>query len=293
MQDLQTDFDIWGEFYTASGVKCRRYLDIKNKLSKRICPDLMVVMMNPGSSQPLDGNESNHKPSITKPDETQRQIAEVMRKATFSYARVLNLSDYRTPCSAELYRFIESEKSLTFPHSIFSPQRKAELSQLFVQEVPVIYAWGVDPRLEAFARMAIQAIDHPSPVGLLKMGTQSAYYHPLPRDKSKQTNWVNQIADMLSTKTLSSNKCRFFYAKASFNTWPKLFVLSKDGLLYSKYLYYGESLIFREQHNYLTFDASSFKWRGYQSIVEIDLQTALDTQLVNQNNWVSDYLDSS
>lgn len=76
-------------------------------------PDLMVVMMNPGSSYPLDGIDNNSIPSEADPDTTQQQIMKVMDAALFNYARILNLSDLRTPDSNELYRFLNSADSST------------------------------------------------------------------------------------------------------------------------------------------------------------------------------------
>ncbi len=71
----------------------------------------MVVMMNPGSSYPLNGIDNNFLPSEAQPDITQKQIMRVMDAVGFDYARILNLSDLRTPDSGELYRFLKSDES--------------------------------------------------------------------------------------------------------------------------------------------------------------------------------------
>lgn len=123
---MGTKFEITGLFYEASGYKLRKYLDIKREESSQNEPDLMVVMMNPGSSFPLDGIDNNSVPSEAEPDTTQQQIMKVMDAASFDYARILNLSDLRTPDSNELYRFLKSEESNTVAHSIFYAVRKAE-----------------------------------------------------------------------------------------------------------------------------------------------------------------------
>ena len=43
-------FDISGLFYEKNNLKFRKYLNIKKKKSTLLYPDLMIIMMNPGSS---------------------------------------------------------------------------------------------------------------------------------------------------------------------------------------------------------------------------------------------------
>jgi hypothetical protein len=86
------------------------------------------------------------------------------------------------------------------------------------------------------------------------------------------------------------SKHRFFYAEECNKTWPKLFVLTDDGVLYCEYLEHFEPTIYRKQVNYSIFDASTFKWSGYQSIVEVDKNTALNTNLTKQKNWILNYI---
>lgn len=144
---MKEEFEITGHFYEIENDKngnYRRFLDIKRKPANTEQPDLMVVMMNPGSSKPLDGINNNDKPSKAKPDPTQDQIMRVMNNVSFNYARVLNLSDLRTQHSEELYEFLKSKESKLVPHSIFDPSRTCELESLFVRGVPVVFGWGVD-----------------------------------------------------------------------------------------------------------------------------------------------------
>lgn len=195
---MRNKFDITGYFYEIANHKCRKYLDIKCKSSAINSPDLMVVMMNPGSSYPLDGINNNSKPSKAMPDNTQNQVMKVMVNSSFQYARVLNLSDLRTPNSRELYRFIKSSESRSFPHSIFSPERCKELKDIFAKDVPVIYGWGVNPALTELAKLAIETINHSKPTGLKKINKKYAYYHPLPRIYKNQIKWVQEVSKMLA-----------------------------------------------------------------------------------------------
>lgn len=196
---MRDDFEVIGLFYKIGDYKCRKYLDIKLKSSKITNPDLMVIMMNPGSSYPLDGIDNNIEPSVAEPDKTQDQIMKVMKNASFEYSRILNLSDLRTPDSNELYTFVKSEKSKSVLHTIFDESRTEDFNSLFTKGVPIIYGWGVNPSLTELAKVAIERINHPSPVGLKKNGKEYAYYHPLPRIFNEQMKWVEKISQMLSS----------------------------------------------------------------------------------------------
>ncbi|MDM5073722.1 hypothetical protein [Aeromonas bestiarum] len=195
---MSTKFEVTGLFYESYGYKLRKYLDIKRVGVEVNEPDLMVVMMNPGSSYPLDGINNNSSPSEAEPDITQQQIMKVMDAAVFNYARILNLSDLRMPNSGELYYFLESDESSAVDHSIFSPNRKSELEQLFINGIPVIFGWGVSQALIPLAKQAIDALCVSNPLGILKQGTRYSYYHPLPRIYAKQVEWVQHVTSQIS-----------------------------------------------------------------------------------------------
>ena len=195
---MSDKFDVSGLFYEASGYKLRMYLDIKRVDTKLCAPDLMVVMMNPGSSFPLDGVDNNSISSNAEPDTTQQQIMKVMNAASFDYARILNLSDLRTPDSNELYRFIKSDKSDSVDHSIFSENRKEDLNKLFVNDVPVIFGWGVNSILVPLAQMAMSTLNIINPLGMCKPGAEYSYYHPLPRIYMKQLEWVQHVTSQIA-----------------------------------------------------------------------------------------------
>lgn len=157
----------------------------------------MVVMMNPGSSYPLDGVDNNCVASKAVPDRTQEQIMKVMNNCNYEYARILNLSDLRTPKSKYLYEFIKTGESNGLHHSIFCDERKTDLNSLLINNVPIIYGWGVNEALTDLAESAFNRINHPNPVGMKKAGTIYAYYHPLPQVHKKQIEWVKNITKML------------------------------------------------------------------------------------------------
>ena len=194
---MRNDFNINGFFYENKKYLCRKYLDISRKKSDTDKPDLMVVMMNPGSSRPEDGNSNNTSESKAVPDNTQDQIMKVMNKSDFNYARVLNLSDLREAKSKIFYSKLDELKDI--PHSIFSDERIKDFEALFVKNIPVVFAWGVNKKLEPLAIKAMERINESNPYGLLKEGTKSAYYHPLPRNYQKQEQWREDIINMLKT----------------------------------------------------------------------------------------------
>jgi len=87
-------------------------------------------------------------------------------------------------------------------------------------------------------------------------------------------------------------KTRFFYGAETYDTWPKLFVLSEDGNFYCEYLDFMEPANVHLTYNFGTFKAEDYKWSGYQSIVEIDESTAKTKPLEKQMNWVVNYLNT-
>ena len=167
----------------------------------------MVVMMNPGSSYPLDSVDNNSVPSEAEPDATQQQVMKIMNRASFNYARILNLSDLRTPNSNDLYKFVKSDDSKLVDHSIFSINRKAELNKLFIQNVPVIFGWGVNSALVPLAKLAIDSLCINNPLGMLKANTKYSYYHPLPRIYKKQLEWVQHV---INQSTQMQQSCTSF-----------------------------------------------------------------------------------
>ncbi len=196
-------FQVYGQFYTSGGYKLRSYLDVCRVGAEQRRPDLMVIMMNPGSSYPLDGIDDSTEPSLTQADTTQRQVMKLMGRSLYQRARILNLSDLRTPDSNALYAFLRSRQSRRITHSIFSPARRKELEQLFVRHVPVVFAWGVNPALLPLARQAVEVLSVDQPLGLLKPGTQYAYYHPLPRDYPRQLEWLRRVKRQLAEQRKS------------------------------------------------------------------------------------------
>ncbi|MEL4456699.1 hypothetical protein [Lutimonas vermicola] len=190
-------FDISGLFYKIGEFKFRKYLNIKLKNSFKQRPDLMVIMMNPGASKPIDEIDNNDSESEAIPDRTQNQIMKVMIACKLEFARVLNLTDIREPKSNRMFLKAKEIDQKGIPHSIFDPRRKKEFTSLFIKGIPVIFAWGVGKELKDLAEMAIEAIGNDNRIGLNKKDFDWAYYHPLPQAYKKQIEWVDKITKSL------------------------------------------------------------------------------------------------
>ncbi len=195
---MKSKFHITGLFYEIQGCKFRRYLNIKKKESNMLNPDIMIVMMNPGGSKPVDDIDNNTIESEAIPDRTQDQIMKVMAACKLEYARVLNLSDIREPKSNKLFPMLLEMHNLGMSHSIFDDNRKEDFDSLFIKGVPVIFAWGVGKDLKELAEKAIYSINETNPIGIKKEAFDWAYYHPLPQNYKKQLDWCNEIIQQLN-----------------------------------------------------------------------------------------------
>ena len=206
---MYDQYDYTGFFYTDQGYRFRSYLNIRKTsgwFGKRLqkarsrmgidSPEIMIVMMNPGASVPLEGGDDGRAEYAAKPDLTQKQIVKVMDHRGFKYARILNLSDLRHPDSIDFLPELKPLDSAGIAHSIFDPTRASEFREVFVQSVPVILAWGVDNRLRPLARRALEHIEYPLRVGQKKAGSDWAYYHPRQRGKDPQI-WMDEILKQL------------------------------------------------------------------------------------------------
>jgi hypothetical protein len=193
---MKNQFKITGRYYTINEFKFRDVLNIKKKTSKLLQPDIMVIMMNPGGSKPLNGDEVSGIETLAKPDKTQDQIMSVMLNCNFEYARVLNLSDLREPKSSDFIEEIIKMDSQGITHSIFHKARINDLNKLWVKNVPVIFGWGVHYKLKPLALKALSFCNFSNPIGIQKPKYPWAFYHPLPRGANKQKEWVEKISKL-------------------------------------------------------------------------------------------------
>jgi len=196
-------FNVNGFFYKKEDYTFRKLLNIIKKSSKSTTPDLMVIMMNPGSSHPEGTKGYKEIPEDlfdkmvpTVPDNTQDQIMRLMLACNFKYARIINLSDLCESKSNCFYSKLKDLNLYNISHSIFYDERKLELEKLMELKVKLIVAWGVNKSIKDLAEKAIGKIGLPK-IGLNKENIEWAYYHPLPRSIQKKKEWVKEIENQI------------------------------------------------------------------------------------------------
>ncbi|MBF0195323.1 MAG: DUF1643 domain-containing protein [Magnetococcales bacterium] len=227
--DLKKKFAVFGSFYDiALGgelVACRSVLellahDITPQDPDNIAglkPDLLIVMMNPGSSRPLDKSYEpplvNRWQDIAKkrqwvatcPDNTQYQIMRVMAALGLQHGRVLNLSDIREPKSPVLFKKISALSTVAGGgvHSIFCQERRKELENLLMCvscEIPVLVGWGRSDALIPLAKQALTSLSGFSIYGRETSDEKVLFFHPSPMLQRMKEQWVEIMLGQMSIK---------------------------------------------------------------------------------------------
>ena len=214
--DLKKVFAVFGHFYDRKFgdeiIPCREILEIISiddvpfdyQTLVLEQPDLIVVMMNPGSSKPTDKEYVPliiNRPSDivkkrdiikAKPDNAQYQIMRFMLINGWSHARILNLSDLRQAKSAV---FMETWPDLHESHSIFSKSRRKSLNDLIGTPEQILLAWSQEKSLLPLAKMASSAVGSFNTVGLPCGYNLYAYPSP-PLQKHKEA-WLASISELM------------------------------------------------------------------------------------------------
>lgn len=207
--ELLNRFAVYGRFYerTIAGMpeQLRDRLEIAPH-GMPLCdvmrrdPDLLVVMMNPGGSRPLNSLRvpvAAEGFAAAQPDRTQYQIMRCLLRAqamglNWQHARVLNLSDLRTPKSAVFVQKLQ-DYAQDDRHSVFSQARLAERQALFGRlSIPILLGWGLNAAFVDLAGKALAAAQGHPLLGLSDDGVR--YRHPLPQRHDFQVMWLDQMA---------------------------------------------------------------------------------------------------
>ncbi len=226
--ELKKQYKCYGHFYQlllgdGSRAKCRSVLEIvdftekESKLStlSEAEPDAIIVMMNPGSSRPMDkeyideeiryNKESTSdlpKPLVlTQPDTTQYQVMRLMKSKKWKHVRVLNLSDLREPKSNKLFEkiaIIEDRKDGRH-HTIFCKDRQFEIKRSLKRKkgAPIISAWGLDSFLKPLAGLCFDRIDYQTVKGLPATDEPHLFFHPSPMLHKNKVRWLKQMLQLL------------------------------------------------------------------------------------------------
>jgi len=180
-------------------------------------PDAVVIMMNPGSSRPIEDGDTHSlltmplpsgfkKPLVlTQPDNTQYQLMRIMVSKHWKHIRILNISDIRDPKSPS---FIARTKALDGieggpkasggaggTHSLFSKVRKNEREQMLKRKpgAPFILGWGQDAGLIPLATQCLSCIEGEKIVTIPSENNPILTAHPSPMMQAKKEEWIENI----------------------------------------------------------------------------------------------------
>ncbi len=237
--ELKKTFRCYGHFYRlnvegAEPILCRSVLEItslpreavgagtdpddlfgnhtfKGMVSSR--PDAVVIMMNPGSSRPIEDGDTESlltmplpkdfkKPLVlTQPDNTQYQIMRIAVSKGWNHVRVLNISDIRDPKSPSFIARTKKLDGMTGgeAHSLFSKVRKTEREQMLKRKpgAPFILGWGQDAGLIPLARQCLDCIDGEKTVTVPAGPDPVLTAHPSPMLQAKKEAWLENILTAL------------------------------------------------------------------------------------------------
>ena len=230
--ELKKTFRCYGHFYRlhVKGIEpqlCRSVLEItslpreavgaksdpddlfSNSAEGRNLPDAVVIMMNPGSSRPIeDGDTDNlltmplsdgfQKPLLlTQPDNTQYQIMRIMVSKHWNHDRVLNISDLRDPKSPSF--IARTQKLAALPdgatHSLFCDARTTERETMLRRKpgAPFIIGWGQDAGLIPLAKQCLSRIEGGKIITVPAGNDTVLTAHPSPMLQKKKEEWLDAI----------------------------------------------------------------------------------------------------
>ncbi len=225
--ELKKKFTCYGHFYelvlmNGERAKCRSVLEIvdasisqedPSAISERE-PDVVVVMMNPGSSHPKDiyhmddeieyprtGSSMRKKLVLTQPDNTQYQVMRVAVRQGWKHIRILNLSDLRDPKSGSFLQKVDALSGIMggHVHSMFCAERTTERAHSLKRQgnTPVLLGWGQDPGLIPLAEQCMKRLDG-EPVCTVSSEVHPLLNaHPSPMLQSKKLLWLESIINAL------------------------------------------------------------------------------------------------
>ncbi len=175
----------------------------------RSLPDAIVIMMNPGSSRPIEDGDTDslltmplpdgfQKPLVlTQPDNTQYQIMRIAVSKGWNHVRVLNISDLRNPKSPS---FIAKTKVLSAlpsgaTHSLFCEERSSEREIMLRHKTgaPLILGWGQDVGLLSLAKQCRSRIEGEKTIAVPAGKNPVLTAHPSPMLQSKKEEWLAAI----------------------------------------------------------------------------------------------------
>jgi hypothetical protein len=219
--ELKKTFRCYGHFYRlyVEGIEpqlCRSVLEITSEAGEvaHNLPDAVAIMMNPGSSRPIETGDTDslltmplpagfQKPLVlTQPDNTQYQIMRIMVSMNWQHVRVLNISDLRDPKSPS---FIARTQKLAAAlpggetHSLFCKTRAAERETMLRRKTgaPFMIGWGQDVGLIPLAKQCLSCIEGEKIITVPAGNDPILTAHPSPMLQKKKEAWLDAILSAL------------------------------------------------------------------------------------------------
>lgn len=227
--ELKKRFTCYGHFYelafmNGEKAKCRSVLEIVDtsipqdnpSAISEMKPDVVVIMMNPGSSRPKvddhvdevleypgSGNPMQKKLVLTQPDNTQYQVMRVAVSKGWKHIRVLNLSDLRDPKSVNFLQQVSTLVGLMggHVHSLFCEERAEECVRSLERKTPtpILLGWGQDRGLLPMVEQCLERISGEPTCTVPSDVHPLLNAHPSPMLQKKKIQWLETIIDNLST----------------------------------------------------------------------------------------------
>lgn len=221
--ELKQQFQVVGHYYNlklkGQLFPCRRVADIYDAKQldvqqlERCQPQAVVIMMNPGSSSPVDQQAPIQTISaaklfaadypihwsVIKPDNTQYQMMRLMRQQGWQHLRIINLSDLREGNSRTFAKhFLEAQHlNKQNPHSYLHPKRQPELLSLCEQSRAVIAAWGSNAVQKHQAQACIKLCAQRQ-IQLTGLALETPWYRfASPYRKDQKMSWLAGINEQL------------------------------------------------------------------------------------------------
>jgi len=222
--ELKKRFTCYGHFYelilmNGERAKCRSVLEIVDTtipqenpadISERE-PDVVVIMMNPGSSHPKDiyhideeieyprRERSRRKELVlTQPDNTQYQVMRVAVHKGWKHIRVLNLSDLRDPKSGSFLQKVDALGGIMggHVHSMFCKERTDERVHSLKRknDTPILLGWGQDAGLIPLAETCLKQLKGEPTCTVASDVHPMLNAHPSPMLQSKKLQWLESMA---------------------------------------------------------------------------------------------------
>ncbi len=221
--ELKKQFTCYGHFYelvTMAGerAKCRSVLEMVDRSVNQerpsdislMAPDVVVVMMNPGSSHPKDiyhlddeieypknGGSMRKELVLTQPDNTQYQIMRIAVAKGWGHIRVLNLSDLRDPKSGSFLQRVDALSEIMggHTHSLFCNERTNECAHALARksDTPIMLGWGQISGLIPMAEQCMRRIEGEPTCTVASDVHPLLNAHPSPMLQSKKLLWLDSM----------------------------------------------------------------------------------------------------